>query len=99
MDGYQGYTTRVVVFPFFFYSCFVVYSSLLVFLRDNCFGIFVAEIYSYSFDCDRKLLFAVRGRWGRDSGFFQAGRNCFSRIIGLFLNVESICNIVIVVEH
>lgn len=35
MDRYQEYTTRVVVFPFFFYSCFVVYSSLLVFLRDN----------------------------------------------------------------
>lgn len=34
MDRYQGYTTRSL--PFFFYSCFVVYSSLLVFLRDNC---------------------------------------------------------------
>lgn len=84
MDRYQGYTTRVVVFPFFFYSCFVVYSSLLVFLRDNCFDIFVAEIYSCSFDCDRKLLFAVRGRWGRDSGFFQAEEIVFLELLDYF---------------
>lgn len=38
---------------FFFYSCFVVYSSLLVFCAITVL-IFVAEIYSWSFDCDKK---------------------------------------------